>query len=213
MRLSLEPFGPDEIGEAIGRIVVDPSRPTARFDGYAAPSDNLSKIMRDVFEPGDAWFRSGDLMRRDRDGYYYFADRVGDTFRWKGENVATGEVAETLTAFPGVVETNVYGVPIPGCDGRAGMAALVADRAIDMAALHAFMRERLPPHARPIFLRMRREIDVTSTFKHRKIELTRQGFDPATIGDPLFFCDPRSEAFVPLDEVLYNAIVTGMVRI
>ena len=110
---------PNEVGEAIGKIVHDPKRPGARFEGYARKTEDDRKILRDVFEQGDAWFRTGDLMRKDEDGYFYFVDRIGDTFRWKGENVSTSEVAEAIDRFPGIVEANVYGVPVPGKDGRA----------------------------------------------------------------------------------------------
>src|SRR4029079_3389654 len=101
---------PNEPGEGLGRIGNDPERPGNRFEGYAAASQNENKILRDVFEKGDAWFRTGDLMRKDARGYFFFVDRVGDTFRWKGENVSTSEVAEVIHAFPGVQEANVYGV-------------------------------------------------------------------------------------------------------
>ena len=108
------------------------------------------KILRDVFEPGDAWFRTGDLMRRDERGFFYFVDRIGDTFRWKGENVATSEVSEAMTEFPGVLEANVYGVAVPNTDGRAGMAALVVDARFDLARFHAHLKARLPDYARPL---------------------------------------------------------------
>src|SRR6266480_4658503 len=112
------------------------------------------KILRNAFDPGDAWFRTGDLMRQDAQGYFYFVDRVGDTFRWKGENVATSEVAEAICAFRGVTDANVYGVQIPGTEGRAGMAALVADE-LDLAAFRNHLIARLPGYARPLFLRLR----------------------------------------------------------
>ena len=114
--------GDDEAGEAIGKIVDEPGR---SFEGYTQETDTRKKILHDVFEKGDAWFRTGDLMRRDEHGYFYFVDRIGDTFRWKGENVATSEVAEALGIIPGILDANVYGVHVPGMDGRAGMAALV----------------------------------------------------------------------------------------
>src|SRR5205085_4927601 len=171
--------GPEDIGEAIGKIFNDPTRSAARFEGYVNKADNERKILRDAFEPGDAWFRTGDLMRRDSDGYYYFVDRVGDTFRWKGENVSTWEVAEAITAFPGVVEANVYGVSVPGYEGRAGMAAVVADRPIDLADLRAFLAARLPDYGRPLFLRQLGQIEVTTTFQHKKVDLVREGFDPS----------------------------------
>src|SRR6266446_2635899 len=126
---------PNEVGEAIGTILNDPSNIGSRFEGYTSIEASEKKIFRDVFEPGDAWFRTGDLMRRDEKGFFYFVDRIGDTFRWKGENVATSEVSEAICAFPGVKEANVYGVAIPGTDGRAGMATIVADdRRLDLAA-------------------------------------------------------------------------------
>ena len=117
----------NEPGEVIGRIVNDPERPGNRFEGYAAANQNENKILHDVFEKGDAWFRTGDLMRKDERGYFYFVDRVGDTFRWKGENVSTSEVAEAINTFPGIADANVYGVTVVGRDGRAGMAAIVCD--------------------------------------------------------------------------------------
>ena len=132
-----------------------------------------------MFEKGDAWFRTGDLMRKDEDGYFYFVDRIGDTFRWKGENVSTSEVAEAISQFPDVQEANVYGVEVPGRDGRAGMAAIVAEEHFDLAAFRDHLIERLPEYARPVFVRLRNEIDVTATFKQKKIDLVREGFDPA----------------------------------
>jgi len=118
--------GVDEPGELLGEISDDPGKPAAKFDGYCDPTATRAKILRDVFKPGDAWFRTGDLLKRDARGYYYFVDRIGDTFRWKGENVSTTEVAETISAYPGVLEATVYGVALPGHDGRAGMAAVVS---------------------------------------------------------------------------------------
>jgi fatty-acyl-CoA synthase len=203
----------NEIGETIGKIVNDPSAPSHRFEGYASAAETDRKILRDVFEKGDAWFRTGDLMRKDEDGYFYFVDRIGDTFRWKGENVSTTEVAEVVSEFPDVQEANVYGVQIPGCDGRAGMAAIVCEGQCNLAALRAHIARRLPEYARPLFLRIRGEIEVTTTFKQKKIDLLRQGFDPDATGDPLYFNDPQSRAFVPLDRDLYQRILAGQVKL
>lgn len=205
--------GPDEVGETIGRIVNDPATPSSRFEGYADRADSEAKILRDVFEPGDAWFRTGDLMRRDRHGYFYFVDRIGDTFRWKGENVSTAEVAAALCRFPGVREANVYGVTVAGHEGRAGMAALVVDDGLDLAALRAHLHALLPDYARPRFLRIRAEIEVTMTFKQKKIDLVAQGFDPAQSADAIYFDDPRAGAFVRLDAALYQQIVGGKIRL
>ncbi len=202
---------PGEIGEAIGRISETATR--ARFEGYTEQSDTQRKILRDVFKTGDAWFRTGDLLRQDEAGYFYFVDRVGDTFRWKGENVATSEVSEALSHVPGVREANVYGVAIPGLEGRAGMAALTVDGELDLDRLADALVAALAPFARPVFLRVKDELEATATFKHKKTDLVREGFDPAAISDPLYFHDPEAGRFVPLSEERYRAIVGGKVRL
>jgi fatty-acyl-CoA synthase len=203
----------NEAGEVIGKIIKDPAKPGARFEGYATQSETETKILRDVFERGDVWFRTGDLMRKDANGYFYFVDRIGDTFRWKGENVSTAEVEETIGAVPGVLESGVYGVAVPGHDGRAGMAALVVKEPFDLAAFHAHLTARLPDYARPLFLRIRNDIELTATFKPKKIDLTKQGFDPSVVGDPIYFDDPAAKGFVRLDPVLYGRIIAGEVRL
>jgi fatty-acyl-CoA synthase len=204
---------PEEAGEVIGKILKDASKPGARFEGYATKADTEKKVLHDVFAKGDSWFRTGDLMRKDADGYFYFVDRIGDTFRWKGENVSTTEVEETIGRFPGVAESNVYGVIIPGHDGRAGMAALVLDGSFDPAAFHRHLAASLPDYARPLFLRIRGEMDVTSTFKQKKIDFVAQGFDPAATSDPIYFDDPAAEAFVRIDQALYDHIRDGGFRL
>ncbi len=208
-----EEAGVGEAGEALGRIFHDPSKPASRFEGYSNTADNHAKILRDVFAEGDTWFRTGDLMRIDADGYFYFVDRIGDTFRWKGENVSTTEIAEVMGVFKGIHEANVYGVEVPGHEGRAGMAAIVRDDGIDLAALHAYLVAHLPDYARPLFLRIRSDINKTATFKQRKIDMAKEGFNPAQIEDALFFDDPRVGAYVRLDEALYTQIVSGEVRV
>ncbi|MBN9010099.1 MAG: long-chain-acyl-CoA synthetase, partial [Rhizobiales bacterium] len=205
--------GPDEVGEMISKIVVDPRRPGQRFEGYADRAESERKVLGDVFEKGDAWFRTGDLMRRDGRGYFHFVDRTGDTFRWKGENVSTLEVAETITRFPGVEEANVYGVAVPGTDGRAGRAALVVQGAPDCRGLRDHIHASLSPYARPVFVRLQAAIEATSTFKQRKIVLVKEGFDPREIADPLYFDHPERGAYVPLDAALHAAIVAGDIRL
>jgi fatty-acyl-CoA synthase len=200
------PCKPGEVGEAIGRITG-----VSRFEGYSSPEATEKKILRNVFKPGDAYFRTGDLLRLDADDYFYFVDRIGDTFRWKGENVSTSEVAEVLSVCPGVKEANVYGVSVPGQDGRAGMAALVVKEGFDPAQLAERCARELPAYARPIFLRLLPQIDVTGTFKHRKVELVKEGFDPSAIPDPLYFLD--GERYVPLDAALHAKIVSGEQRV
>jgi fatty-acyl-CoA synthase len=172
--------------------------------------------MRDAFQKGDVWFRTGDLMRRDARGYFYFVDRIGDTFRWKGENVSTTEVQEAIGAFGadgGRLEANVYGVSVPGHEGRAGMAALIAPDDFDLMAFRSHLAASLPDYARPVFLRIRREIEVTSTFKQKKVDLVKQGFNPKEISDPIYFNDPAAKAFVRLDTPLYERICNGQVRL
>lgn len=204
---------PGEVGEAVGRILIDPKAPAQRFDGYANKEETERKILRDVMEPGDAWFRTGDLMKKDALGYFFFIDRIGDTFRWKGENVSTSEVGETINVFPGVREANVYGVAVQHHDGRAGMAVVVADEDLDLSGLREHICTQLPAYAQPLFLRIRKEIEVTGTFKQKKVELRKDGFDPDRIADDVYFNDAAAGRFVRLDAGLYRRIQSGEVRI
>lgn len=203
----------NEVGEAIGKILDDGSSPGSRFEGYTDKEASESKVLRNVFVNGDAWFRTGDLMRRDERGYFYFVDRVGDTFRWKGENVSTTEVAETISACPGVVEAVVYGVTIPDTEGRAGMAAVVVGQEFDLIAFRQHLTERLPEYACPLFLRVCGKIETTPTFKPRKQDLSREGYDPALTGDAVYFNDRVRQAFVKLDALLYERIQARNVRL
>jgi len=201
-----------EAGEALGRIR-GASQSGGGFEGYTSAEDTERKILRDVFEPGDAWYRTGDLMRMDASGFYYFVDRIGDTFRWKGENVATSEVADAIMAFPGIVETTVYGVAVPGTEGAAGMAVLVGDGDLSLPDLRQHLAQRLPPYARPLFLRLKDGIDVTGTFKHKKSDLIREGFDPKATPDAIYFDDPAQQAYVRLDPALHARICAGKLRL
>jgi fatty-acyl-CoA synthase len=203
----------NQSGEAIGKLVEDEANVGSRFEGYTNPEASARKILRDVFEPGDTWVRSGDLMRKDEQGYFYFVDRIGDSFRWKGENVATSEVSEAICAFPGVKHANVYGVTVPGTEGRAGMAALVTEGEFDLAEFRQYLMSHLPPYARPLFLRIRKTMDLTGTFKYSKTELVNQGFHPVACEEPLYFDDLQSGAFIPLDRDLYERIQKGGMRI
>ncbi len=196
-----------ETGEAIGRIAGG----NAGFEGYTDAAAGEKKILRDVFKPGDAWVRSGDLMRQDAQGFFYFVDRIGDTFRWKGENVATAEVAAVAASAPGVKAASVYGVTVPGQSGRCGMAALEAGGDFDAAAFHAHCAARLPAYARPVFLRLVDSLAFTETFKQKKQALAKDGFDPALIADPLLA--DTGGGYVPLDAALYARIRTGLIRL
>jgi fatty-acyl-CoA synthase len=203
---------PNEIGEAVGFIPGAGKENAGRFEGYADPEASARKVLHNVFKDGDSWYRTGDLMRRDERGFYYFVDRVGETYRWKGENVSTAEVLTALTASRGVHDGVVYGVAVPGADGRAGTAALVVDAEFDLAAFRADLALRLPAYARPVFLRLLETIEFTGTFKPRKQDLMNAGFDPARIKDKLYFDDPRTQAYVPLDASLFAAIAAGAIR-
>jgi fatty-acyl-CoA synthase len=203
-----------EAGELLGRIS-EGRTAAGRFEGYTSREASEKKVLRDVFSPGDAWFRSGDLLRRDADGYYHFVDRIGDTFRWKGENVSTEEVARALDALPAVAQSVVYGVEVPGAEGRAGMAALVLrdGEAFDGEALWAHVEKALPPFARPAFVRLPAGLETTTTLKLKKGPLREAGFDPARISDPLFVRDDARRAFVPLGPVEAAAIRSGALRL
>ncbi len=201
-----------EPGEAIGRIGTA-DEGGGRFEGYTDAGETEKKILRDVFAKGDAWFRTGDLMRIDDKGFFHFVDRIGDTFRWKGENVATSEVNDAVRDFAGVIDATTYGVSIPGADGRAGMSALVVNDGFDISALPVHLAQRLPAYARPVFIRISSEIDATETFKQKKGELAREGFDPGAISDPLFMLDPKSGAYVTLDSEGFTKIIEGVVRV
>ncbi len=200
---------PGEAGEAIGRL----GSGGGSFEGYTRRADGDAKVLRDVFETGDRWFRTGDLMRQDAAGFFFFVDRIGDTFRWRGENVSTAEVAEVLMGAPGVAEATVYGAAVPNGDGRAGMAALVTGAGFDVATLRGHLATRLPAYARPVFLRVMAGIAATDTFKPLKAPLVRDGFDPAVVTDPLFVDDREAGVYVPLDAATHARIVSGAFRL
>ena len=191
----------DEPGEAIGMIYDYPDIVAGRFEGYTSVEATEKKILRDVFQKGDAWWSSGDMLRCDADGYCWFVDRIGDTFRWKSENVSTAEVADALGDFPGLDALTIYGVRVPGHDGRAGMAALVMHpgASFDPAAFWALALERLPRYAAPLFLRLAATADMTGNYKLRKVDLQREGFDQTLVHDPLFVRDDKAKTYVPLE--------------
>lgn len=172
-----------EIGEAIG-IISDNIRHD--FSGYADKAASEKKILTDVFQRGDRWFRTGDLMRQDSEGYFYFIDRIGDTYRWKGENVSTAEVEQRLAGAPGVREVIAYGVAVPGTDGKAGMVTLVVDGRFSPKDFAAYADEQLPAYARPVFIRLAKTLETTGTFKYRRIDLVADGFDPGKVDGALY---------------------------
>uniref|UniRef100_A0A671DT00 long-chain-fatty-acid--CoA ligase n=1 Tax=Rhinolophus ferrumequinum TaxID=59479 RepID=A0A671DT00_RHIFE len=179
------------------------------FSGYAGgKSQTEKKKLRDVFKKGDLYFNSGDLLMIDHEDFIYFHDRVGDTFRWKGENVATTEVADVVGLVDFVQEVNVYGVHVPGHEGRIGMASIKMkeDHEFDGKKVFKHVADYLPSYARPRFLRIQDTIEITGTFKHRKVTLVEEGFNPAVIKDALYFLDNKAEMYVPMTEDIYNAI-------
>jgi fatty-acyl-CoA synthase len=198
-----------EAGEAIAQVSTAVGAPSGRFEGYADTRASQQKLLRDVFQDGDVWYRSGDLMRQDPSGFFYFVDRLGDTFRWKGENVSTSEVGGVLASIKGVTDALVYGVAIANMDGRAAMCALVTNEEFDLIVLRREVVERLPPYARPVFLRLVRSLDLTGTFRLSRQALAASGFDPAATSDPLYLDDRLRQAYVELDHTLYQHIQGG----
>jgi fatty-acyl-CoA synthase len=201
-----------QVGEAIGKIAQDGTSAAGRFEGYTDEAASEAKILRNVFAPGDAWFRTGDLMRRDKEGFFYFVDRVGDTFRWKGENVSTTEVAATICTSPDVLEAVVYGVTIPGTEGRAGMAAMVPGENFDLGRFREYLVGHLPEYARPLFLRILTAIDLTGTFKWKKQDLSREAYNPGAVTDTIYFNDSARQALVKVDAAVYESIRSGKLR-
>jgi fatty-acyl-CoA synthase len=201
--------GPADVGECLGRIADDVR---TAYAGYLDKAASENKILHDVVRRGDRWFRTGDLMSRDADGYFYFVDRVGDTFRWKGENVSSTEVAEHLMAAPGVEQALVYGVKVGALEGRAGMAALVVDDGFDLAAFGRHVASSLPAYARPQFLRLAPRLEVTGTFKPRKADLVADGFDPARIDTPLYVRG-HDGGYSPLTPSAFRSIMAGETRL
>ena len=231
----------NEPGELLGCI--DPSRSTTSFNGYTSKDATEKKILHNLFQKGDCYFRTGDLLRyethaaklynsclfsHDAGGWLYFVDRIGDTFRWKGENVSTNEVSEVVSVFPGVLEANVYGVKVPGNeDGRACMAAIVLSdeiansmdglrEALDTFDFQGFsqeMNKNLAKYARPLFLRFLRKMQQTATFKQQKAGFVKAGIDISVIEDPLFLYDEKKETYLPLTKERYAELANGRSRL
>ncbi|XP_029986770.1 very long-chain acyl-CoA synthetase-like [Sphaeramia orbicularis] len=199
-----------ETGLLVGQISA-----RSPFSGYSKNKQQTEKkILRDVFVKGDQYFNSGDLLRIDRQGFVFFQDRIGDTFRWKGENVATTEVADHLLMVDCIEEANVYGVKVPGHEGRIGMASvkLKENMDFDCTATYQHVKNHLPSYARPRFIRVQDALDVTGTFKQLKGKLAKEGFDPALIQDPLFYLDD-SQGYVPMSRDIFDAIAEGRLRL
>jgi citronellyl-CoA synthetase len=206
----LQKVGRGESGLLLGGI-----SSKAPFSGYTDKRATEKKIIRNAFEEGDAWYDTGDLLRDVGFGHAQFVDRLGDTFRWKGENVSTTEVEAVIDSFDQVSESSVYGVIIPGTEGRAGMASLIVAKGVenfDFKGLLDAMREGLPSYAVPVFIRLRTEFETTETLKIKKSESKKEGCDPNKVSDPLYVLPPGNSSYVPLTRTLYEEIVDGKHR-
>jgi fatty-acyl-CoA synthase len=177
------------------------------FEGYLDKRATQRKIVTDVFRKGDRYFNTGDILVQHDQGWVSFADRVGDTFRWKGENVSTNEVAEVLNKAPGVLESNVYGVPVPGAEGRVGMASLHVNGGFDIETLGSYVVRHFPVYQRPYFVRVQNDMQVTGTFKHQKVTYRNEAYDPRKSSDPVYFLD--GDRYVLIDDRLYQRLSAG----
>ncbi|XP_001603871.2 long-chain fatty acid transport protein 4 [Nasonia vitripennis] len=201
----------NEPGMLIG--LIKQGNASREFNGYLDKEASKKKTIENVFVKGDKAFLTGDIMVQDEYGYFYFKDRTGDTFRWKGENVATAEVEGVVSNVAGYRDTTVYGVQVPGMEGRAGMAAIVdPDSLLDFKALAEGLDKSLPSYARPIFLRIVKELELTSTFKLKKINLQKEGFDPNKIQDKVYFRSGNKE-YVEVTPELYEEIISGSAKL
>lgn len=201
-----------ETGEFVGKITF--GDPTRAFDGYANKEATKKKIIYNVFRKGDCAFASGDLLTMDKYGYLYFKDRSGDTFRWKGENVSTMELESIISNILQLTDCIIYGVEIPGCEGRAGMAAIrVKNIQLNINDLLEKMLTKLPIFMIPVFIRLVDQLELTSTHKMPKVTYRHQGFNPAIINDPLYFFDSKNLKYIPMNDRLYEELINGKLRI
>ncbi|KAI9979719.1 hypothetical protein PInf_028048 [Phytophthora infestans] len=196
-----------------GELIVKVSRkdPARGFQGYYKNTNESSKkVLTDVFKKGDTYFRTGDLFKEDERHCWHFVDRVGDTFRWKGENVATNEVAEAVSKFSGLSEICIYGVQVPGNEGRACMAAMVFDEeSFDLKEFARFVKQQLPSYAMPLFIRKLETMSVTGTMKQEKAKLRKEGMDPSKIADRLWVFNRSKDIYEPLTSETYHHVVTN----
>ncbi|KAL9080546.1 MAG: hypothetical protein Q9157_000688 [Trypethelium eluteriae] len=210
----------NQSGEMLNKL--DAADIERKFQGYFGNKGATEKkILRNVYSKGDAWYRTGDLLYFDQDGKWFFNDRIGDTFRWKSENVSTSEVAEVVGLHPAIQEANVYGVQLPHHDGRAGCAAVVLNEGQEMGlgvsrGLAEWVGKNLPRYAAPIFVRITKEGALTGTMKLQKNALRDQGVDPektAQEGDVMFWLRPGAQEYVPFEKTDWDDVVGGKVRL
>jgi fatty-acyl-CoA synthase len=202
--------GPDEVGELLIRLKDKPRSALGEFRGYTDAEATRKKVLADVFKQGDRYFRSGDLMRFDENDYFYFVDRIGDTYRWKGENVSTAEVAEVVGRAPGVRCATVSSVIVPNMEGQAGLAALEVDGDFDRRGFWE-TAQGLPSYAQPRFVRILPHLSTTGTFKIQKMQLRAEGLDPRSVSDPLYL--RSDDGYVALTPELWQDVVEGRLRL
>lgn len=206
----IEKCKPGEIGMFLAAI-----NNTNPFAGYKNNKQATGdKIISNVFKQGDSYFVSGDLFQLHKKSFVSFVDRLGDTYKWKGEVVSTNEVADILNRFGGIEDSNVYGVQVKNTEGRAGMVALtlLPGAKVDWKLFSKYVVDNLAVYARPYFVRIRKEKDATSSFKQLKTALQNEGFDPDKIKDQLFFLDPKKNTYVKMTKNLFNDIQGGKIR-
>lgn len=195
-----------EVGLLVGKITR-----RSPFDGYTDAEKNKSVVMKDIFKHGDSFFNTGDLVRDIGFRHAQFVDRLGDTFRWKGENVSTTEVENMVSEYEKIAEAVVYGVEIPDTNGRAGMAAITLTDAAelneqDCSAMVNLFKKSLPAYAVPVFLRIQKQVETTGTFKYQKNKLKEQAFDPKQTDDRLLVLLPNATAYCDLTPEIYANI-------
>lgn len=201
--------GADEPGELVLRLRPSRDQPMGEYLGYVGEGPSVERVARDLFEPGDLYCRSGDLLRRDRVGHFYFVDRLGDTFRFKSENVSTREVEDAFSDLPAVVSAISLGVRLPSFDGKLGLLALEVGSDFSLESVVARMK-RLPRAMRPCFVRLVERIALTPSLKYKKSDIARQGVDPSRVPGPLFFRD--GDELRPLDSAAFERIIDGAHR-
>jgi citronellyl-CoA synthetase len=189
------------------------------FDGYQDKAATESKVLTDVKKKGDRWFNTGDLVKQIDVGFamglphYQFVDRVGDTFRWRAENVSTNEVGEILNAFEQIEMSNVYGVEVPDAEGKAGMAALTLNSGekFDVKGFSAYVERELPAHARPVFIRLQPQAETTVTFKLVKGALRKEAYHLYQVSEPIYILKPRTSVYQLLDKATYQQVLDGTI--
>ena len=201
---------PEEVGMLIVKIVN-----YSAFTLYKNHEKTIKKVLRNVFEKDDAYLKTGDLLQVHDNNWVSFADRFGDTFRWKGENVSTLEVESVLNIFSAIQICNVYGVSIPKTDGKAGMATIQLDKNLnfELDQFSRFVTENLPPYAIPVFLRIKDELEFTGSHKLRKFNLRKQGYNIEIINEPVFFWNNSAKKYKAFNKIDYQNLLNNKLKV